>query len=75
MKVTFKSTVANFVLIKVSDTKRLCKLLADEGIYVRDRTSIPQLQGYVRMSVGTVDQTREVIQIFDKVLPRLPRSV
>jgi len=67
--IEFRTTPANYVLIQHSMAKTLVQLLQDEGVYVRDRTS--QMDGYIRMSVGTVEQTEEVMAIFDKVLEKL----
>ena len=66
---------ANFVLLEVEDPNRFCELLADHGVYIRDRSSIPQLRHFVRMSVGTVEQTREVIERMNAVLVQLPHAV
>lgn len=67
--IEFKTTPANFVLIQHPMVKELIKLLEKRGIYVRDRSD--QINGYLRMSVGTVEQTEEVISIFDSVLEQL----
>ncbi len=67
--ITFRTTPANYVLIQHPMVKELISLLQDEGIYVRDRTD--QMEGYMRMSVGTIEQTEKVIKIFDKVLLEL----
>lgn len=63
-------TPANYVLVRVPDTRRFCQLLEDENIYVRDRNDIPQMKGYIRMSVGTVEQTEEIMQRIERVLER-----
>ncbi|GMV39229.1 MAG: histidinol-phosphate aminotransferase [Myxococcales bacterium] len=68
-------TPANYVLIRVPDAKRFCALLEDEGVFIRDRSSIPQLQHYARMSVGTVEQTGEILRRVDRVLDRMPYVV
>ena len=67
--IEFRTTPANYVLIQHSMAKELIGLLQDEGVYVRDRTS--QMDGYIRMSVGTIEQTQRVMEIFDIVLEKL----
>lgn len=68
-------TPANYVLIRVPDAKRFCALLEEEGVYIRDRSSIAQMQHYVRMSVGTVEQTGEILNRLDRALARMPYVV
>ncbi len=69
--IEFRTTPANYVLIQHTMAKTLVQLLQDEGVYVRDRTS--QMDGYIRMSVGTIEQTEEVMEIFDRVLDKLEK--
>ncbi len=68
----FKITPANYVMVHHPMMPELVKLLEVEGVYVRDRSG--QLSNYMRMSVGTVEQTEEVISIFDKVLDQLKKQ-
>lgn len=56
-----RNTPANFVLVRVPDSAQFSAHLADLGVYVRDRGSIPQMRNYLRMSVGTREQTRRVL--------------
>ena len=44
------------------------KRLQEEGVYVRDRSGMNQLAGYVRFSVGTVEQTRDLLARIERVL-------
>ena len=55
-------TPANFVLLRVPDAAATQAALERRGIYVRDRSSYPGLDGCLRMSVGTIDQTRALIE-------------
>jgi histidinol-phosphate aminotransferase len=68
--VDFHNTSANYVLIHVEQVKEVVEALAEEGVYVRDRSSFPRLAGYFRLNLGTVDQTKEVLRRFEKVLTR-----
>jgi histidinol-phosphate aminotransferase len=64
-------TPANFVNLKVPDPARFCRLLEEEGVYVRDRSSLPRMENYVRVSIPSVAQMHEVIRRIDRVLARL----
>ena len=55
-------TPANFVLIRVPDAAATLAALERRGVFVRDRSSYPGLHGCLRMSVGTLDQTRALIE-------------
>ena len=63
-----RSTPANYILFRPPEARMFCERLTEEGVYIRDRSSMPQLEGLVRMSIGTVAQTREVIERCDRVL-------
>ncbi|HLG23795.1 MAG TPA: histidinol-phosphate transaminase [Candidatus Nanoarchaeia archaeon] len=53
---------ANFVLLRIEkNSSYFCKRLKDEGILVRNRSSDPLLDGCVRVTLGTVKQTRQFI--------------
>ena len=54
-------TAANFVVIRVDEVPQMLKALEDRGIYVRDRSSYPGLEGCIRMSVGTTEQTERLL--------------
>ena len=64
-------TPANFVLVRVPDAPRFCALLEDEGVYIRDRSSMERLESCVRISVPNLDQTRELIQRIERVLDKM----
>ena len=68
---TFHNTPANFVMIKVERLKEVIEGLADKGVYVRDRSGFPHLEGYFRLNPGTVEQTVKVIRRFEQVLKDL----
>ncbi len=64
----FKITPANYVMIRFDQAPWVVQLLQEAGVYVRDRSHMTQLHGYVRFSVGTVEQTREVLERLGAVL-------
>jgi histidinol-phosphate aminotransferase len=47
---------ANFVLFRSPKARRLCRMLASEGIIVRDRSSLPSLRDCIRVSIGTAEE-------------------
>lgn len=61
-------TPANFVMLRVDDPSGLAHELASEGIAVRDRSSLPQLGQYLRVTVGTMDECRRFVEAVGRVL-------
>jgi histidinol-phosphate aminotransferase len=47
---------ANFILVRVPDAGELVKWCADRGIRIRDFSSQPQLEGCVRLTIGSSDE-------------------
>lgn len=64
-------TPANYVMVRFEQAPWVVRLLEEEGVYVRDRSQMKQLAGYVRFSVGTVEQTHDVLERVERVLARL----
>lgn len=60
-------TPANFVVVRVDDIQGTLEALEARGVYVRDRSSYPGLEGCLRMTVGTVEQTLRLIERLDGV--------
>lgn len=65
------STPANFVLLRVPAPQEFCSLLEAEGVYVRDRSTLPRLENFIRISVPNMTQTYDLITRLDRVLDRL----
>ncbi len=63
MNCEFHITPANFFLIRFSDPKLAIKILEENKIFVRDRSSVPQLEGYIRVTIGTPEQTECLLQV------------
>lgn len=68
---TFRNTPANYVMVRFERAPWVVRMLREEGVYVRDRSHMAQLSGYVRFSVGTVEQTQDVLARLEGVLDRL----
>lgn len=62
-------TPANFFMVFVGDVARAIQLLADNGVIVRDRSGLPGLGGFVRVSAGTPDDCDAVRAAFAKLVP------
>ena len=54
-------TPANFVVVRCADIGATLNALEARGVYVRDRSSYPGLAGCLRMTVGTVEQTKRLM--------------
>ena len=72
-KLHFRMTPANYVMVRFDQAPWVVHLLQEAGVYVRDRSHMTQLAGYVRFSVGTVEQTEEVLLRLGIVLDQLSR--
>ena len=65
--VEYHMTPANFVVVRVPQLQESLDELEERGIYVRDRSDYPGLDNCLRMTIGTVDQTRKVIDLISGV--------
>ena len=62
-------SAANFVLTFIGErAKSVVEALRARGILVRDRSSDFGGRGYVRITIGTVAQTRRVLRALKEVL-------
>jgi len=66
-------TPANFVLVSMPDPSAFAEALAEVGVYVRDWSRVEQMEHLLRMSVGTAEQTEEVLRRVSHTLDRMPR--
>jgi len=53
---------ANFLLMRVTDPGGMYHYLMDQGIIVRDRSRVPLCEGCLRVSVGSSDENKLLIQ-------------
>ncbi len=61
--IEFFPSAANFILLNLGDrAKAVVATLAREGTLIRDRSSDFAGQGYVRITIGTLAQTRRVLR-------------
>lgn len=54
---------ANFLLIKVDDPVKIYTFLMQHGIIVRDRSSVVRCEGCLRITVGTPDENRALMEV------------
>ncbi|MFT2009406.1 histidinol-phosphate transaminase [Pontibacter sp. 13R65] len=53
---------ANFLLVKVTDANGLYNYLVENGIVVRNRSSLPGCEGCLRISVGTLEENQKLLE-------------
>lgn len=63
------TTPANFVMLEVGRPAEVIRFLRGRHIYIRDRSAMPQLERFVRVTVGDDRTTRAVIEGFE-AMPR-----
>ena len=61
-------TPANFVLIKVSSPEKVKKALEDRRILVRNRSHMPQLEGYLRITTGSRDEMAKCLETLSPLI-------
>jgi histidinol-phosphate aminotransferase len=57
---------ANFILVKTTDPKFIYSFLVEKGIIVRDRSKIDLCEGCLRITVGTPDENKILIDTLKK---------
>ncbi|MBX7209160.1 MAG: histidinol-phosphate transaminase [Verrucomicrobiaceae bacterium] len=67
MGLEFIPSCANFVLVKVGDGNEVFRKMMDKGVIVRAMAAY-KLPGWVRISVGTMEQCRRCVEVLRSVL-------
>ncbi|MFQ5606792.1 MAG: pyridoxal phosphate-dependent aminotransferase [Candidatus Zixiibacteriota bacterium] len=62
-----KITPANFILLKSPQPEKMIRFLRDRNILVRDLGSVPQLEGYVRITIGDNKSCACVVMAFEEM--------
>lgn len=65
--VKFYPSSVNFLLIKPDNSKKAADLLQSEGILIRPRKG-PNIEGTLRISIGTFENTERFIKAYSKLL-------
>jgi len=63
--IVFFPSHGNYILCIAKHPADLCKSLAREGVYVRDRTQV--LEGAVRFTIGSLADTRRLTRLLDSL--------
>ncbi len=53
---------ANFILVRIPQAHRIWEQLLERGILVRDFSSAPNLENCLRITVGTEEENRALIE-------------
>ncbi len=59
---------ANFLLVKCENAKSVLKKLAEKNIIIRDRSSQPKLENCLRISVGTKEENKTLLNALKEIL-------
>lgn len=57
---------ANFLLVKVTDANRMYDYLVENGVIVRNRSSQPLCASTLRITVGTPDENKKIIELIEQ---------
>lgn len=63
----FHITPANFFLVRMNNPAEAIKFLERHFIFVRDRSTVPQLEGLVRITIGTPEQTDRLLKVLSEL--------
>lgn len=58
---------ANFILAKVDDANKVYKELVEQGVIVRNRNTVSLCVGCVRITVGTDDENKALLEAMRKI--------
>jgi len=58
---------ANFLLVKMDDPVIVYKKLLDRGIVVRDRSKVELCEGCLRITVGTPEENKTLLQVLTSI--------
>ncbi len=62
-----RNTCASFVLWKVRDPAAVTRALAARQVYVSNKDTVPQMKGWLRLSVGTLAQAEQFLKIINEL--------
>lgn len=58
---------ANFVLVRIKNARTVYSKLADQGVIVRDRSQVELCNDCLRITVGTAEENKLLIEILEKI--------
>ncbi len=59
---------ANFLLVRCTESKTVLKKLIEENIIIRDRSSQPKLENCLRISIGTKEENKILLNALKEIL-------
>lgn len=59
---------ANFLLVKMNDARGIFDYLMEEGVIVRDRSKVTLCEGSLRITVGSVEENKTLIEKLEALL-------
>lgn len=62
----------NFFLMQFKNPKKIQEHLKEAGIFIRDRSDVMGLEGYLRVSIGDVETTDKFIGEMECLIQKLP---
>jgi histidinol-phosphate aminotransferase len=57
---------ANFLMVKFDDPRKVFDFLIEKKIIVRDRSKVSLCEGYLRITVGTSEENRMLINALNE---------
>jgi histidinol-phosphate aminotransferase len=66
---TVVSSPVNFILLRLADPAGFLERMRQQDILIRDRSQLPQLDGFVRITVGTLSQCARVLDTVRRIDP------
>lgn len=62
-----RETPANFILLRIAHPARVMDYLESQNIYIRDRSFLPQLRGFIRLTIGHLHLMKRVWRAFEGI--------
>ncbi len=75
MGIDARTTHANYILFHVDNPHDFVRGLHDLNCFVRDRSSMPGMDGWIRVTVGTMDDMRQFVNRVAVVLSGTRQSI
>jgi histidinol-phosphate aminotransferase len=60
----------NYLLVETDEPKLLVCMMEQAGIKIRDRSTVPSIEGCVRISMGTPEQNQLMLEVFARYADR-----
>jgi histidinol-phosphate aminotransferase len=73
--INFFMTPANFVLIECKNPSKIAKIFEQNQIFIRDVSNLPQMEKYIRVTIGDLKTTGAFIKIFEEILKKYGSSI